>query len=212
MGRRKESETEVRMEDYPTSPSSGSPAFLIPDSPGLMISISPRTRGEKDANDSFQANSFHFHLISQIQIFISILLTSCIILIDVSRPIQIPLNVALQRQHRQHKLKLAGLSLLLVTLVAILLLYVYFVHGQLFNGPEELGGGGILLLGGGILATATFGLAAYLTCWYYTFHHIFLFLLLFSFFSLHSCPSPSLSFVHIICFTISLIYNVHLTS
>ena len=82
---------------------------------------------------------------------------------------QLPLNVALQRQTRQHRLKLLGLSLLLAVLVAILVAYVYFVHGQLFNGPEKIGGGDILLLGGGILATATFGVAAYLTCWYFSF-------------------------------------------
>ena len=173
MVRRKESETEGRMADTP-SPSSGSPALLIP------IQISPRPREEEDANESFQANYLNFyHIISQIQIQIQIQ-----ILIQISpRPrgeedandsFQLPLNVALQRQRRQHKLKLAGLSLLLALLVAALFAYVYFVHGQLFNGPQKLGGGGILLLGGGILATATFGVAAYLTCWFVLFLSSFL--------------------------------------
>ena len=48
MVRRKESEAEARMET--PSPKSGSPALLIP------IQISPRPRGEEEANDSFQAN------------------------------------------------------------------------------------------------------------------------------------------------------------
>ena len=53
MVRRKESETESRMET--PSPKSGSPALLIP------IQITPRPREEEEANDSFQATHPYIH-------------------------------------------------------------------------------------------------------------------------------------------------------
>ena len=67
--------------------------------------------------------------------------------------------------------------------------------------------GGILLLGGGILATITFGLAAYLTCWYFYFYPFFISHLLvflsslshFSFLVSHFATFPLAIFTYLTC-------------